>query len=199
MRFSIILLIFTFNLFSTAWASSSYIKLEGVGGLGTNDKMDAYQTVTKGVGYNLSYGMRSRITGLEFSYTSASLSGDINHGGNDRVAVQDFFIFSADIFFYVTPKFSVKFGYGLVTFDDYLEGVSDPNIFNGAANTYGLRSGSTIGGIRYGVHYDFFRIGRTINLHTSYTYQDNGIGHEHLITLGIKFNLRGGLMDRLVR
>ncbi|WP_412470064.1 MULTISPECIES: hypothetical protein [unclassified Halobacteriovorax] len=180
-------------------ADISYLRFDGVFGIGTNDKMDQYDTATTGIGYNLSYGVRNRVTGIEAFYTRIDLSGDIKHGGVDRVAVQSLAIYGLEFHFYPIQRLAVKLGYALVSFNDFIEGNSDGNIFAGAANTYGLRRDTTLGGLRIGIGYDFFRITRKINFHTSYVYQENGNGHENLISLGLVFKFERGIIDRLIR
>lgn len=186
------------NFFVCIQASNSYFELAGVFGIGTNEKMDEYETATKGVGHQFSYGMKSRLTAIEFGFTGVDLKGDISHGGSERVAVQGLSIIYMDFMFNLSKNLSVKLGYGLVSFDDSVEGEGD-DVFNGAANTYSLKRDTTLGGVRYGMKYDFFHIGRSLNLSTSYTYQGNGNGHEHLVTLGLKINMQRGIFERLLR
>ncbi|MFG1593905.1 hypothetical protein [Halobacteriovorax sp. CON-3] len=194
--FTLLLLCF---LGQAAKAEFSYLKIDGVFGIGTNDKMDQYDTATSGIGYNFSYGVRNRITGIEAFYTSVNLKGDIRHGGVDRVAVQSLAIYGVEFHIYPTQRLAIRIGYALTSFNDYIEGNSDENIFAGAANTYGLKKETTLGGLRVGVGYDFFHIGRTTHFHSSYTYQENGDGHENLISLGIVFKFQRGILDRLIR
>ncbi|MFG1494888.1 hypothetical protein [Halobacteriovorax sp. ZH4_bin.1] len=182
-----------------ARAEFSYLKIDGVFGIGTNDKMDQYDTATSGIGYNLSYGVRNRVIGIETFYTSVELSGDIKHGGAERVAIQSLNIYGVELHFYPIPRLAIRLGYALTSFNDYLENNSDENIFAGAANTYGLKRNTTLGGLRVGAAYDFFHIGRKIHFQSSYTYQENGDGHENLISLGIVFKFNRGILDRLIR
>ncbi|MFG1486662.1 hypothetical protein ABMA77_11350 [Halobacteriovorax sp. RZ-1] len=182
-----------------AGADFSFLKFEGVFGIGTNDKMDQYDTATTGIGYNLSYGVRNRITGIEAFYTRIDLSGDIRHSGVDRVAVQSLAIYGLELHFYPIQRLAIKLGYALVSFNDFIEGNSDENIFAGAANTYGLKKDTILGGLRVGIGYDFFRITRKIHFHTSYIYQENGDGHENLISLGLVFKFERGITDRFLR
>ncbi|EPZ49406.1 hypothetical protein M902_1186 [Bacteriovorax sp. BAL6_X] len=194
--FTLLILCF---LGQAASAEFSYLKIDGIFGIGTNDKMDQYDTATTGIGYNISYGVRNRVIGIEAFYTSIDLSGDISHGGVNRVAVQSLNIYGVELHFYPTLRLAIKLGYAFSSFNDYLENNTDDNIFAGAASTYGLKRNTTLGGLRLGVAYDFFHIGRKLHFQSGYTYQENGNGHENLISLGIVFKFNRGILDRLIR